>query len=157
MTTTSIKIGYEDNLNVSVGDWSDGYTEEQAEQVVAKYYEIVDRLLRETTGDDSISYEPSTSEVIYTCDGRPLVRALPRHAKETLVTRTFKITGYHSVTLSSLPDQWMESTSIWDAVLELTPEFVPEEAFYRREDRRWERVPSSLLQDAYERRAMELV
>ena len=63
MTTTSIPTGGALAFEIH------GYTLEQAEEVEAKYYEIVDRLLAEVTGDESLSYYPATSEVIYECIG----------------------------------------------------------------------------------------
>lgn len=46
-----------------------GYSEAEEEAVEAKYYEIVDRLLAEVTGDQSLSYYPYTSEILYVCRG----------------------------------------------------------------------------------------
>lgn len=70
MTTTSIRPGCNFCRICTYGNWGDGYTDAESkilgDALVAKFEELA----RTKTGDNSISWQPYTSEIIYECWGQ---------------------------------------------------------------------------------------
>ena len=70
MTTTSIHPGCRFCQTCAYSNWGDGYSDADARKLgdalVAKFEELA----REKTGDDSIAWQPYTSEILYECWGQ---------------------------------------------------------------------------------------
>ena len=72
--------------------------------------------------------------------------------------RKFRFTGYNRHTFTHMPDQWVEASSVWEAVLLLPDEFQPVEGWYEREfETGWYYLSLDIVQDACKQRALEPV
>jgi hypothetical protein len=70
MTTTSIHPGHSVSGVLNHPEWGEGYTESERKQLDGALIEKFEELARAATGDDSISYQPYTSEILYECWGQ---------------------------------------------------------------------------------------
>ena len=70
MPTTSIRPGHSVSGVLNNLEWGEGYTAGQRAALDAALIEKFEELARERTGDESISYCPYTSEIMYECHGQ---------------------------------------------------------------------------------------
>mgnify|MGYP001594833185 FL=1 len=70
MTTIAIHPGYSVSGILNHCEWGEGYTETERRQLDAALVEKFEELARAATGDDSLSYQPDTSEILYECWGQ---------------------------------------------------------------------------------------
>ncbi len=69
MTTTTIHPGYSVSSILNEPDWGEGYTNAQRQRLNMALIQKFEELIRDATGDASLSYYPYTSEIQYACWG----------------------------------------------------------------------------------------
>lgn len=69
MTTASIHPGHSVSGVLNHPEWGEGYSESERNQLDGALIDKFEELAREKTGDDSIIYQPHTSEILYECWG----------------------------------------------------------------------------------------